>query len=246
MGTVIDTSVRTTRDDGLIQIEIVGLESVSKALGDLQGKTPAAVKVAINQTARQARKELIASAKAYYAVNAKGYERLKQIKQKKKATNTSLYAELFSSQMRADLSYFQHSPTQAWSGQDVFRHSPAFYKARKLLKESMGNLESGTSTKYGAVSKGFLVEFKNGHIGMVQRDIGSSSSRSTTEKSGAPRWRNSQGLVEKLVTMDAPSGTAMLKSSWPYVQEDVELYLMARLQDRVDWILNRAVMRKAS
>ena len=49
------------------------------------------------------------------------------------------------------------------------------------------------------LSKGFLVEFKSGHVGMVQRRIGSSSSHTVTER-GRPRWRNKDGKVEKLVT----------------------------------------------
>lgn len=39
------------------------------------------------------------------------------------------------------------------------------------------------------LSKGFLVEFKSGHVGMVQRRIGSSSSHTVTER-GRPRWRD--------------------------------------------------------
>ncbi len=91
----------------------------------------------------------------------------------------------------------------------------------------------------GNLSKGFLAKFKSRHIGMVQRVIGSSSKHTTTE-SGRPRWTNAQGKVEKLQTMGAPSATAMHGKVWPEVQDDVELYLMARLQDRVDWILARA------
>lgn len=73
----------------------------------------------------------------------------------------------------------------------------------------------------------------------IKRIIGSSSGRTRTEKSGAPRWQNGDGKVEKLQTMGAPSATAMHAQVWPEVRDDVELYLMARIQDRVDWILAR-------
>ena len=47
------------------------------------------------------------------------------------------------------------------------------------------------------------------------------------------------GDWEKIQTMGAPSATAMHSQVWPDVRDDVELYLMARIQDRVDWILAR-------
>ena len=66
-----------TYHHGAMTIIVDGLEDVSKALGSLKGKTPAAAKVAINAAARQARKSMIAAAKARYAVNARGLKHLK-------------------------------------------------------------------------------------------------------------------------------------------------------------------------
>ena len=85
---------RVTYDAGTMTITVDGLEDVERALGDLKKKTPAAAKVAINATARQARKLMVAQAKARYAVNAAGRRHLKDLVQRKKATNTSLSAEL--------------------------------------------------------------------------------------------------------------------------------------------------------
>ena len=50
----------------------------------------------------------------------------------------------------------------------------------------------------GGMSKGFLVKFSSGHVGMVQRRIGSKSSHTRTAK-GYKRWTNAKGNVEKLV-----------------------------------------------
>ena len=50
---------RVTYDAGNLTIEVDGLDTVAAALGDLKKKTPAAAKVAINATARQARKLMI-------------------------------------------------------------------------------------------------------------------------------------------------------------------------------------------
>ena len=229
----VNTAVNIGLEGRNVTIEIDGLDTVARALGNLQGKSPAAVKAAVNQTARQARKLMIAAAKARYTVNAAGQRHLNDLKQKKKASNKSLTATLFISKMRNDLGYFENDPTQAYTGGDVFRHSPSFYKARVLASSSLKPLPGK-----GNLSKGFLMEFQSGHVGMVQRVIGSASKNTETAR-GRPRWQNEQGKVEKLQTMGAPSATAMHAQVWPEVRDDVELYLMARIQDRVDWILAR-------
>lgn len=95
----------------------------------------------------------------------------------------------------------------------------------------------------GNRSKAFLVEFhnKNGnnHIGMVQRVIGSKSEHTRTKRD-RPRWRNSKGNVEKLVTLGSPSITAMHHTIWPEVEPSVEEYLQERLQAQVERVLARA------
>lgn len=229
----VNVSPRASLEGRNITIEIDGLDTVARALGDLQGRSPQALKVAVNQTAREARKLMIAAAKARYVVNAAGARHLNDLKPKKRATNSDPSATLFISKMRSDLGYFDNDPTEAYTGGDVFTHSPSFYKARVLASSSLKPLR-----EKGNLSKGFLVEFKNGHIGMVQRVIGSRSKNTETAR-GRPRWTNEQGDVEKLQTMGAPSATAMHSQVWPDVRDDVELYLMARIQDRVDWILAR-------
>lgn len=219
-------------------IGIEGLETVEEALGDLRSKAPAALKVSVNATARQARKLMNAQAKARYAVNAAGRRHLEDLKQTKKATNKSTWARLHIAKMRNDLGYFQHSPTQVYSGREVFQRAPAYVRARVLKSSSMENL-----TGVQGLSKGFLAQFKSGHIGMVQRVIGSRSTHTTTEN-GRPRWRNAQGNVEKLQTMGSPSASAMHGVVWPEVQEDVGYYLLARLDEQVDKILARAAAKR--
>lgn len=73
---------------GTMTIEVDGLDDVSAVLGDLRKKTPAVAKVAINATARQARKLMIAEAKARYAVNSAGKRHLSDLVQRKKASNS--------------------------------------------------------------------------------------------------------------------------------------------------------------
>ena len=131
---------RVTYDAENLTIEVDGLDTVAAALGDLKKKTPAAAKVAINATARQARKLMIAKAKARYAVNAAGRRHLKDLVQRKKASNTSLSAELHIAKMRNDLGYFQHRPTECFTGREVLHHAPKYVKARVLKASSMAAL----------------------------------------------------------------------------------------------------------
>lgn len=230
---------RVTYDAGNLTITVDGLEDVANALGDLRKKTPAAAKVAINATARQARKLMVQQAKARYAVNAAGQRHLKDLVQRKKATNTSLSAELHIAKMRNDLGYFQHRPTERFTGREVLQRAPAHVKARVLKSSAMTALTGDG----GNLSKGFLVEFKSGHVGMVQRRIGSNSSHKVTER-GHPRWTNKDGKVEKLVTMGSPSATAMHSTVWPYVEPEVTEYLYDRLMEQTERVLARAKARK--
>lgn len=105
----------------------------------------------------------------------------------------------------------------------------------KLLKSSGMKTLPGA----GGMSKGFLVKFSSGHVGMVQRRIGSKSSHTRTAK-GYKRWTNAKGNVEKLVTMGSPSATAMHHTIWPEVEPSVEEYLQERLQAQVERVLARA------
>ena len=223
-----------TYDSDNYIITVVGAEDVAKALGDLAGKTPAAIKVAINATAREARKQMIAKAKARYAVNAAGQKHLKDLVQRKKATNSSLNAELHIASFRNDLGYFKYSPQGIHTGVDVFQTAPPVVRA-KVLKAS--NLKPLTGTAH--LSKGFVLEFKSGHVGMVQRVIGSRSSHTKT-KNGRERWRNAAGNVEKTQPMGSPSAAAMHHTIWPEVEPDVVEFLKNRLDAQVDKVIDRA------
>lgn len=224
-----------TYSRGNMTITVDGLDTVERALGDLKRKTPAATKVAINATARQARKLMIAEANARYAVNVAGKRHLKELVQRKKATNQSLSAEIHIASMRNDLGYFRTNPpypthytgTHWVDGPDVW--------SGKVLKSASMKPLPGSGNR----GKAFLAEFKSGHVGMVQRVIGSSSGNNLTAK-GYPRWRNAAGNVEKLVTLGSPSATAMHNTIWPDVEPDVEEYLQARLNEQVQKVLAKA------
>ena len=219
-------------------ITVDGLQDVANALGDLKSKTPAAAKVAINATARHANRLMIAEAEARYAVNEAGKRHLKDLRQRKKATNTRLSAELFIAKMGSDLGCFEHTPTRAFTGMEVLRSAPDTVKARVLKSSPMQELKEGNG-----LSKGFLVRFRNNHIGMVQRKIGSQSHRTVTER-GHKRWTNKVGKVEKMKTMAAPSAAGIHSNVWQYVEPDVVEYLQNRLMVQTERIIARNEAKK--
>ena len=92
-------------------------------------------------------------------------------------------------------------------------------------------------TGKGRLSKGFLVEFKSGHVGMVQRIVGTGRFHYTV-RSGAP------STSDKMQTMGSPSAAAMHSTIWPEVEPEVELFLAAKLTERAEQVLARA-KRKA-
>ena len=62
-------------------------EEVSRALGVLSNKTPAALKVAVNTTARQTRKLMLTEVKNRYDLNAAGRRMIEDLRQRQRATN---------------------------------------------------------------------------------------------------------------------------------------------------------------
>lgn len=62
-------------------------EEVYRALGILADKAPAALKVAVNTTARQTRKLMLQEVKNRYDLNAAGKRMIEDLRQRQKATN---------------------------------------------------------------------------------------------------------------------------------------------------------------
>lgn len=221
----------------------VNAEEVSQRLGELRRKTPAVIKVAVNATARETRKEMLRRVLKRYALTAKGKERAKGLKQKVKATNADPAAVLWIGGIngaRADLAYFQHRVTVPHPGLS-WQTGPTVFKARVLRNGGLHDLTGG-----GAYSKGFLAKFANDgthqHIGMIQRHIGAAS-RETTTKSGARRWRSKSGIVEETQTYGSPSGTAQHHTVWE--KEDVHVYAENTLNDRLEKQIAKVMARAA-
>lgn len=226
----------------------VNAEEVSQRLGELRRKTPAVIKAAVNATARETRKEMLRRVLKRYALTAKGKERAKGLKQKVKATNANPAAVLWIGGIngaRADLAYFQHRVTVPHPGLS-WQTGPAVFKARVLRSGGLHDLGEGPIERNGMTlgqgSKGFLAEFKSGHVGMIRRHIGAANGETTT-KSGARRWRSKSGIVEKTQTYGSPSGTAQHHTVWE--KEDVHVYAENTLNDRLEKQIAKVMARAA-
>lgn len=207
---------------------------VTRALGVLGNKTPAALKVAVNTTARQTRKLMLTEVKKRYDLNAAGRRMIEDLRQRQKATNrrpTAILAIMKNDPgaFRADLGYFRPRPTKPFMGPSV-RNAPPVFRAHVLKGSPMIAL-GGTSDK----SKGFLVQFKSKHIGMVQRQLGVPADKDYTE-SGKKRWKPN----EKLATLSSPSGSAMHHTVWEMQEQTVEQMLQQNTERRVRQLIANA------
>ena len=95
---------KTSYDASTITVAVDD-EEVSRALGVLADKTPAALKVAVNTTARQARKLLLTEVKNRYDLNTAGKRMIEDLRQRQKATNRRPTAIL--AIMKGDLGAFR-------------------------------------------------------------------------------------------------------------------------------------------
>ena len=219
-------------------VQALGLETLEQALGELASKSPGAARDAINRTATRARRLMIESAQARYALTEAGARHLRDLRQTKRASPTSLSAELKISKPKNDLGYFEHDPVEAYTGRQVFTSSPEHYRGHVLRANPLKNLPV-----HGNLSKGFTMNITNGegqgtHHGMVRRVIGSTGGPTETRR-GRPRWVNSQGNVEKLMTYSSASAAAMHHVVFNEVEPEIEGILLEQLDYKVQAILNK-------
>ena len=104
----------------------------------------------------------------------------------------------------------------------AWRQAPEYFQARVLKGSPMKNLSGD-----GHLSKGFLVKFKSGHVGMVQRNPDKPGPAYTAR--GKLRWSPNH-LLE---TMSSPSGSAMHRTIWAEDWPDVAEMLQANAERRV-------------
>lgn len=216
-----------------LMVITVDSDEVRRALGDLQAKTPAVMKVAVNATAREARRMMVKSAKKRYDLSRKGIEKIEMLHQRGKATNQNPTAELYiggpRNRMRNDLAYFHTNPSVPYMGTRVFQ-APKHFRGRVLKASPMQDLGGSGTGK----SKAFLVKFTSGHVGMVERQAGTSGPALT--QTGKRRWKPNN----KLYTLGSASARGVHNTVWKEVEPEVERVLEERLERRIRKVMARA------
>lgn len=216
---------------------------VQKGLGDLAAKAPAVMKVAINKTARQARRDEISEAEKRYAYTPRGKKKLQGLKQKKRATNSDLenVHKQNDEGKKLDISYYQHTPTTPRMGADAVLNNPRYFRARVLRSEGYKNLIAETNR-----SKGFLVDITNpeagtDHIAMLRRKLDKTTDNFKTN-TGADRWiPKGKTKPEALDTMMRPGASSAQRKVWDMtVEEKAEENLQENVTQRMEQVIAKA------
>lgn len=131
------------------------LAQVERKLGQMKSEAPKALKNAINQTAKQSRKDLATEAQKTYAVKTGRFNKAMKIKN---ATPTRLEATIRATGKVMGLKDFKVSPAKIQTG----KNRPEVVKAKVLKSRSMKPLKMGKL-------KAFVTKFSSGHVAVVQR-----------------------------------------------------------------------------
>lgn len=131
------------------------LKQIERKLGRMKREAPKALKRALNQTAKQARKDLVVEAKKKYAIKTSGFNKAMRIKN---ATSSKLEATIKATGKVMGLKDFKVSPPTMRTGVN----RPDIVKAKVLKLGEMKSLEMGNL-------KAFVTKFSNGHVAVAQR-----------------------------------------------------------------------------
>lgn len=203
----------------LISMQIKGLDDAVSGIGSTAQAVPGAAARSLNAAIQSARELIIEAAMERYAFSESGERRMNDLKITERASSGRLSAKMQIKKLKSDLGYYEHAPEGALPGA-LWRLAPSGgYSGHVLRGTSMTTLGGA-----GNLSKAFIAHFKSGHDGMVQRVIGSKSSHTVTA-SGAARWKNRIGDVEKLQTVGSASTAAQANVVWPdQERESVEAF----------------------
>lgn len=131
------------------------LEQVERRLGRMKSEAPKALKNAINQTAKQARKDLATEAQKTYTVKTGRFNKAMKIKN---ATPSRLEATIKATGKVMGLKDFKVSPATMRTGEN----RPEVVKAKVLKSGGMKPLQMGSL-------KAFVTKFASGHVAVAQR-----------------------------------------------------------------------------
>lgn len=161
------------------------LAKVEKKLGSMKKEAPKVLKNAINQTARQVRKELAEEAQKTYVVKSGRFNKAMKIKN---ATGGNLEATIKATGKVMDLKDFKVNPASVKNGND----RPDSVKAKVLKSGGMKSLQKGKL-------KAFVVKFKSGHVAVAQRREKESKTIKTLYSNSIPKMLGNEKRVYGIV-----------------------------------------------
>ncbi len=192
-----------------VTIEAINLDQVERQLGAMKEKAPKVLKLAINDTAREARSRLAKEAQKTYAVKAVGFNRVMNIR---RATNGNPVAVIHAKGKKIPLGKF--SFRDGTLGEGVY-YNPTMHRVQKgkggvgaAAKVLKSRSRFKTTTK--AKLKWFIARMESGHKGVFQRNAGMKRGQKgeISEKMGAsiPEMIGDEkrvyGIVEPYIQSD--------------------------------------------
>jgi hypothetical protein len=138
-----------------VEVEKNTLRALEKKLDSAGKKIPNVMKKAINETAKQARKQLASEAQKTYVIKSGRFNKSMTLKN---ATNGHLEAIIGSTGRVTELKDFKVSPSRFTTGES----RPSIVKGKGLRSNSMKKLQKGDI-------KAFIVKFASGHVSVAQR-----------------------------------------------------------------------------
>lgn len=194
------------------KVEDNALKSIEQKLGDLSSKAPTVMKKAVNETAKQARKQLASEAQKKYAVKSGSFNKAMKIKN---ATVRKPEAIITATGQVQELRDFKVSTNRYATGAD----RPNLTKGKVLKNGSLKPLEVGGV-------KAFITKFRSGHVAVVQRVPGKKM-KSNPKKE----------FIKKLLSPSIPTMIGNEEKVYGIVEPDIAENLKANINKHIQALL---------
>ncbi len=197
-----------------IKVQDIDVKKISKRLKGMESKAPYVLVNAINRAITNVKSNMVKKASEKYLVKPKDVREAIPKPQKAKITNLTGYIN--SVGYKIALNKFKVSPNKPTS----IKSRPEYHVAQVLKNGSTKNL-SGDDKQ----SKGFVVKFASGHVGVYERLKGK-------------KTKKGKGL-EELIPLYGPSIPEMLgtKDINKYIIDEAQKTIKKRIDHEINRIL---------
>lgn len=193
-----------------ITIQAINLEQVEKRLGTMKQKAPKVLKLAVNDTARNARRRLAKEAQKTYAVKTRGFNNAMKIRLAKNGDPTAI---IYSTGKKIPLGKFSYRRGSLGQGK---YYNPTLKQMQigkggkgasaKQLKSSSFKSDNGSKLKW------FVASMGSGHTGIFRRQEG--------------KARGAKGEIKEIMGPSMPEMIGNEKRVYgivkPFIQSDLE------------------------